>query len=182
MTEAQQQQELPEGIEAFLTINPNSSFTTPIVALNIAEKPSVARAISDYLCKFKEGPWKLDTLSKYNPVFQFKTKLADRYFMSMIVTSVCGHIKEYRFPKRCKDWKNTDMRQLFKVPLEKYVVDKQKDIVRNIQKHAAQADVLILWLDCDREGEAIAFDVIDLCKQAKPNIMVKRAHFSALTK
>jgi hypothetical protein len=50
----------------------------------------------------------------------------------MIVTSVCGHIKEYRFPKRCKDWKNTDMRQLFKVPLEKYVVEKQMNIVRNI--------------------------------------------------
>ena len=150
--------------------------------LNVAEKPSVAKAISDHLCKFKEGPKKLDSLSKYNPVFQFKSKLADKYFSSMIVTSVCGHIKEYRFPKKCRDWKNTDMKMLFKVPLEKYVVEKQMDIVRNIQKYAAHADVLILWLDCDREGEAIAFDVIDLVRQVKPNIMVKRAHFSALTK
>jgi DNA topoisomerase III len=173
--------EIPKGIEAFAQISTTSSFSTPIVALNVAEKPSVAKAIADYLCKFKEGPKKLDSLSKYNPVFQFKAKL-DRFFMSMIVTSVCGHIKEYRFPKKCKDWKNTDMKQLFKVPLEKYVVEKQMDIVKNVQRYAMQADVLILWLDCDREGEAIAFDVIDLCKQVKPNIMVKRAHFSALTK
>ncbi len=133
MTDTSKQEDaIPVGIEALSLLNPNSSFQNPIVALNIAEKPSVARAIADYLCKFKEGPRKLETLSKYNPVFQFKTKLADRYFMNMIVTSVCGHIKEYRFPKRCKDWKNTDMKLLFKVPLEKYVVEKQYPIVKNI--------------------------------------------------
>lgn len=46
-----------------------------------------------------------------------------------------------------------------------------------------------MWLDCDREGEAIAFDVIEKCseyrdKKAKkntPSLEVKRAHFSALT-
>jgi len=40
---------------------------------------------------------------------------------------------------------------------------------------------LILWLDCDREGEAIAFDVIDIVKSVNPNIGVLRARFSALT-
>lgn len=41
-------------------------------------------------------------------------------------------------------------------------------------------DLLILWLDCDREGEAIGYEVIDVCREAKPNINVMRAHFSAL--
>jgi DNA topoisomerase-3 len=37
-------------------------------------------------------------------------------------------------------------------------------------------------LDCDREGEAIAFDVAEIVKEANPKIQVLRAHFSALTK
>lgn len=42
-------------------------------------------------------------------------------------------------------------------------------------------DELILWLDCDREGEAIAYDVIDVCKSVNRHLHVQRAHFSALT-
>jgi DNA topoisomerase-3 len=41
---------------------------------------------------------------------------------------------------------------------------------------------LIIWTDCDREGEAIGYDIIDICKAVKPGIEVYRAHFSALTK
>jgi DNA topoisomerase-3 len=47
--------------------------------------------------------------------------------------------------------------------------------------YSRDIDHLVLWLDCDREGEAIAFDVIDVCKQTKPNINVLRAKFSAVT-
>jgi len=43
---------------------------------------------------------------------------------------------------------------------------------------------LVLWLDCDREGEAIAFDCIEVCKNSnkRQNFEIFRAHFSALTK
>jgi DNA topoisomerase-3 len=41
---------------------------------------------------------------------------------------------------------------------------------------------LILWLDCDREGENIAFEVLNVCRLANPRIEVFRAHFSAVTK
>ena len=36
-------------------------------------------------------------------------------------------------------------------------------------------------MDCDREGEAIAFEVINICKNANRNLIFRRAHFSALT-
>jgi DNA topoisomerase-3 len=38
-----------------------------------------------------------------------------------------------------------------------------------------------LWLDCDREGEAIAYEVVDLVKSVNPCVQILRAHFSALT-
>lgn len=40
---------------------------------------------------------------------------------------------------------------------------------------------LIIWTDCDREGENIGFEIIDVCKAIKPNIKIYRAKFSEIT-
>lgn len=37
-----------------------------------------------------------------------------------------------------------------------------------------------MWLDCDREGENIAFEVVDVCTAVNPHLTIKRARFSAL--
>jgi DNA topoisomerase-3 len=42
--------------------------------------------------------------------------------------------------------------------------------------------MLVIWTDCDREGEAIGFDVIDVCtRSSRGRVEVLRAHFSAMT-
>lgn len=40
---------------------------------------------------------------------------------------------------------------------------------------------LIIWTDCDREGENIGFEIIEVCRAIKPSIPVYRAKFSEIT-
>lgn len=40
---------------------------------------------------------------------------------------------------------------------------------------------LIIWTDCDREGENIGYEIIDVCRAVKPSIRVFRAKFSEIT-
>lgn len=43
-------------------------------------------------------------------------------------------------------------------------------MAQNIKNYAARCQLLILWLDCDREGERIAYDVMELAKEVNPKI------------
>ena len=97
------------------------------------------------------------------------------------ITSVLGHIMGLKYPDRCKNWVTTNMEHLFSADLEKVTMQTSRMVVANLKFFSKDISKLVLWLDCDREGEAIAFDVIDVCRSIKPDIEVKRAHFSALT-
>lgn len=45
---------------------------------------------------------------------------------------------------------------------------------------ARQATHLMIWTDCDREGEAIGHEIVQVCRKANPRLIVKRARFSAI--
>ena len=55
-----------------------------------------------------------------------------------------------------------------------------KKVERNLLNEARNADLLIIWTDCDREGEHIGSEVADVCRKANRRIVVKRARFSAI--
>jgi len=52
---------------------------------------------------------------------------------------------------------------------------------RTLEREIRSCNSLIIWTDCDREGENIGYEVINLCKNIKPNIQVWRAKFSEIT-
>lgn len=55
-----------------------------------------------------------------------------------------------------------------------------KQVERNLQNEARNADLLIIWTDCDREGEHIGSEVATVCVRANRRLRVKRARFSAI--
>ena len=60
-------------------------------------------------------------------------------------------------------------------------IENSKQVVKNLEFYCKDVTSLVIWTDCDREGEAIGFDIIDVCKRLNRNIDVYRAHFSAMT-
>ena len=53
------------------------------------------------------------------------------------------------------------------------------EIAKTLREEARTCSQLILWLDCDREGEKIAQEVRDVCVGQNPRLTVLRARFSS---
>lgn len=50
-----------------------------------------------------------------------------------------------------------------------------------MEREVRSCNALVIWTDCDREGENIGFEIINVCKAVKPNLRVYRATFSEIT-
>ncbi|DAZ94738.1 TPA: hypothetical protein N0F65_011554 [Lagenidium giganteum] len=148
--------------------------------LNVAEKPSVAKEISNILSsgsyQWRQG------FSQYNPLYEFQYQIQNQP-VRMVMTSVIGHLMEMDFPPEYRGWQTCDPAELFTAPIHKKTRsdETQKKIEKTLRAEAARAQWLVLWLDCDREGENIAFEVKAICEHARRGgLRVLRARFSAL--
>lgn len=151
------------------------------VVLNVAEKPSVAKEIAKFLST--DSPNKKFNASKYNPIYEFPYILRNEQVL-MRVASVSGHIMTMEFQEPFNKWNMVSPEELFTAPISKIVSNDKSDIVNTLKYASQNIDLLALWLDCDREGENIAYEVISIVSQVKslPTSLIMRAHFSALTK
>ncbi|RAL51559.1 hypothetical protein DM860_011061 [Cuscuta australis] len=148
-----------------------------VTVLNVAEKPSVAKAVAGILSNNQMRS--RNGRSVYNKIFEFNYNIQNQP-CQMLFTSVTGHLMELEFDERYRKWHSCDPVDLYAAPVRKHVPEDKLDIRRTLEEESRRCQWLILWLDCDREGENIAFEVLEVCKQANRNLNVWRARFSAL--
>ena len=84
------------------------------------------------------------------------------------------------FGSTFKSWNSCDPFSLFEAPIQVTVATDKKDVEKNLQQEAGRAQTLMIWTDCDREGEHIGYEVVTVCRRTNPHISVKRARFSAI--
>lgn len=96
------------------------------------------------------------------------------------MTSVLGHMMELEFRGEYRSWRGCSPEDLFTAPLTKTVKKDMEKVAQTLAEEARKCSVLLLWLDCDLEGENIAFEVVQVCTAANPRLTVLRARFSAL--
>ncbi|KAG7385627.1 DNA topoisomerase 3-alpha [Phytophthora pseudosyringae] len=147
--------------------------------LNVAEKPSVAKEIASILSSGRSQ--RRAGLSKYNALFEFPYQIQGQQ-VQMVVTSVTGHIMELDFDASVRSWHSCDPVELFTAPVCKRIRSDEtmKKIEKTLMKEAKHSQWLVLWLDCDREGENIAYEVKSICEKTNKRLRVSRARFSAL--
>ncbi|KHJ86315.1 toprim domain protein [Oesophagostomum dentatum] len=107
---------------------------------------------------------------------------------TLSVTSVSGHLMEDCFGPDMKNWATVPIRSLFDAPVYRYVPEGMKNIAKTLVlvkfaviEESAKCDVLVIWTDCDREGEGIGAEIAKVCSESNPRIDVYRARFSEIT-
>uniref|UniRef100_A0A915M5C6 DNA topoisomerase n=1 Tax=Meloidogyne javanica TaxID=6303 RepID=A0A915M5C6_MELJA len=153
--------------------------------LMVAEKPilaeSIARILSSGSCETRKGSNGACSISTYKGRFNNLSAIFK-------VTSTCGHVMGVDFPGKFNAWHRTDPAELFNCPIEHIEANPKLRMPAFLASVAKGCDYLVLWLDCDKEGENICFEVIDAVQNSmKPSRsnnflnVVYRARFSAVT-
>ncbi|CAK8567137.1 unnamed protein product [Lathyrus sativus] len=141
--------------------------------LMVAEKPSIALSIATAL-----SHGQMSTRRGSTEVHEFDGRFlgAPARFK---VTSVIGHVFSVDFHGKYQDWATTDPLDLFQAQVIKTESNPKAHICKHLKQEARGCHYLVLWLDCDREGENICFEVIE-STGFKIND-VYRARFSSVT-
>lgn len=157
----------------------------PLVFM-VAEKPSICTSVAEALHAIaaRDGirNEKLISRNRSPPVYDFQGNFRGK--LSLIrVTSVTGHLYSLDFPPKYQSWETTDPLDLFTAPTVH--VSEKGGVVKHLEREAKNAEALVLWMDCDREGENICFEVIrsvvNSMKKGTRGPNCFRAKFSAVT-
>ncbi|KAJ6225386.1 hypothetical protein RDWZM_003931 [Blomia tropicalis] len=151
-----------------------------ISVLMIAEKPALAKTLSTIL---SNGQMQCRKTRVCN-VYEYKGSFLQHEEVQFKFTSVLGHVFEIEFDHREK-WNNPPI-NMYDANVIKLESRPDIKMVDFLKREAKGCKYLVLWLDCDKEGENICFEIIDSLNDVMTISMsnpqtVFRAHFSAIT-
>ncbi|MEN2495703.1 MAG: DNA topoisomerase 3-alpha, variant 2 [Marteilia pararefringens] len=146
--------------------------------LNVAEKNDAAKSIAAILSSNNFKTRNSPSLYNKNYAFNYNFNQRDSNF---IMTSVSGHLIDARFDGNYSNWGAVDPQLFFSLPITRAVSDQFLPISQNLCSLARKHSHLIIWTDCDREGENIGFEIIETVRSVNPSITVHRAIFSEIT-
>lgn len=148
--------------------------------LCVAEKNSIGKAVSGILgggrTTTRDSPY------KYVKNYEFKFNFPEFGNCNVVMTSVAGHLISQDFPSNYS-WNNCTPGKLFDAPIQENHSPDQKKVAKNIENLARDADKLMIWTDCDREGEYIGFEILEVARRTNPRLTLDntlRAQFSHL--
>ncbi|KAH0612601.1 uncharacterized protein H6S33_008981 [Morchella sextelata] len=174
----QQHRSLTTAAKRYLATTTSARKMPPKKILCIAEKPSIAKAVSQHM----SGGGRTNvrtTQNKYIKNYDFTYGFAQPWGeCAVTMTSVLGHTVEWDFEDTHRKWSSCAPGSLFEARTVQVIGEKTKDVAANITREARNASMLFIWTDCDREGEYIGTEVRDIALKANPRIVVKRARFS----
>lgn len=141
----------------------------------VAEKPSLAESIAHHL-----SHGHATKRSRALPVFEYTGRFRGQQAF-IKVTSTTGHVFGCDFTSKYQDWNRVDEDTLFSAETIKSEKSGAK-VVSHLKSESYGCDALVLWLDCDREGENICFEVMQVVRSNISELSrIWRAKFSAIT-
>ncbi|KAF5899285.1 DNA topoisomerase 3-alpha [Clarias magur] len=146
--------------------------------LCVAEKNDAAKGIAEIMSSGRSR--RREGYSVYNKIYEYEYNLFGQN-VTVCMTSVSGHLLALEFKAPFQKWHSCNPVLLFDAEVEKYCPENFVQIKRTLEREARQCQALVIWTDCDREGENIGYEIIDVCKAVKQNIQVFRARFSEIT-
>lgn len=150
-----------------------------VKVLNVAEKNDVAKNVANILSNGSSR--RREGFSQYNKIYDFRYELPSIGSCEMVMTSVSGHLNNYDFTENYRRWYSCEPGVLFSAPIVHTVNESGKKIQATLRREARSCSHLIIWTDCDREGENIGFEIINACREVNPRITLWRARFSEIT-
>ncbi|SCU81704.1 LADA_0C00562g1_1 [Lachancea dasiensis] len=147
--------------------------------LCVAEKNSIAKSVAGILSGGRSS--RRDSPSKYIKNYDFTFDFPFSGSSDVTMTSVAGHLTGLDLDQ-AHGWGKCPIPQVFDAPIVEIHTKDQEKMASNIKRECRNADYIMIWTDCDREGEYIGWEIVQAALQGNRNLQgnVYRAIFSHL--